>query len=459
MSKRGFFVDILSVAGTKSFNSILKFALGVIIARALGPEGKGMYAFLITVPTMIISLAELGVRRATIYHIGKKIHSAEKIISVLSFFLIFTSIVGIIITYSVFSYDDTEIPLSLMIVTLLTIPVRLINKYTRGILIGKEQFKRSNKLAWIPNFLNLFSVVLFVIIFQWSVLGAILSLLISNTFVGFFAVWIVAKDHKISISFDYKIIKSLLELGLVYAVAIFLVKLNFRIDILLLKYLSTTTEVGFYNQGVSVAERWQAPFALGAVILSRSANTENQDVVHNQIARLFRMTVIIGILAASVVYFISPYFVPFVYGEAFTPSVRIVQYILPAVVLVIMAKILASRLAGLQKTYIIILLYLPALIINIILNLILIPKYQAMGAVYSTNVSYTISFIGMVIIYSRIIKRPVFDLFKFRKSDFDFIFSVKQMIVNKLTGKPQKRKKIKQKRVDSDEFSFDDADF
>jgi O-antigen/teichoic acid export membrane protein len=345
-----------------------------------------------------------------------------------------------------------------MVVTLSTIPVRLVNKYTRGILIGSEQFKRSNKISWIPNFLNLFSVILFVVIFKWSVLGAILSLLISNIFVGVFAVWLIAKDNKITIGFDFKIIKSLLQLGLVYAIAIFLVKLNFRIDILLLKYLSTTAEVGFYNQGVSVAERWQAPFALGAVILSRSANTENQEAVHNQIARLFIMTIIIGILAASVVYIIAPVFVPFVYGKAFTPSVQIVQFILPAVVLVIMAKILASRLAGLQKTYLVILLYLPALIINIVLNLILIPKYQAMGAVISTNVSYSISFLGIVIIYSKIINRSVFNLFIFRKSDFDFVPALKKMLINKLTGKKPKRKKIKQKR-ELDDFSFDDSDF
>jgi O-antigen/teichoic acid export membrane protein len=287
----------------------------------------------------------------------------------------------------------------------------------------------------MPLLLNLSCILIFVVIARLWVFGALLSILVANVFTAVYSLYLVNKSQRITIKFDPEIMKSILQLGAVFAIAWFLLKLNFRIDILILQALAPLREVGFYNQGVTVAEGWQAPFAIGAVILSSSANSTDQEVVNDNVAKLFRLTLLMVIISSVMIFLLSPFLVPLIYGHKFIPSVRIVQSIIPAIVVVIMAKILASRLAGLKKTYIVIFVHLPALIINIICNLILIPKYYAMGAVYSSIISYSFTAIGILLVYSMVVKRPVFDVFRFKKNDFDFIPQMRSKLSGMLWSK------------------------
>jgi len=422
VSERGFFRDIVSVMSTNTFTTLLRFVTGVLIARSLGPEGKGLYAAILVVPNMIFSLTEMGVKRATIYHIGEKEYPTERVIGVLVFFMLFTSILGIVISGGVYYFmNNPDITLPLVVLSLLGIPVQLITKYANGIFIGKEQYRISNFLRYLPLIINLLCIIIFVVIVKLWVLGALMSILLANVFTAGYSLYLVNRNDRLTIKFDPAIIKSILKLGAVFAVAWFLFKLNFRIDILILQALAPLREVGYYNQGVTIAEGWQAPFAIGAVVLSSSANSGNQEIVNDNVAKLFRLTLLMVIMASGIIFIIAPFFVPFVYGKVFNPSVPVVQYIIPAIVVVIMAKILASRLAGLKKTYLIIFIHLPALIINIISNILLIPRFGAMGAVISSNISYSFTAIGILLVYSRVVKRPVFEIFHYRKSDFDFI--------------------------------------
>ncbi|MCX6258933.1 MAG: flippase [Bacteroidia bacterium] len=459
MAERGFFRDVISVMNTNTFTTIIRFVIGIMIARALGPAGKGLYAAILVVPNMIFSITELGVKRATIYHIGEKIYPPEQVIGVLLFFMLITSTLGIIISAGVYHFmNNPNITLPLVMISLLGIPAQLITKYTNGIFIGKEQYRISNFLRYLPIILNLLFIVIFVILIKWYVLGALLAILVANVLTAVYSFDLILKNHRLKIQFDIKIFKSIIQLGAVYAIAMFLVKLNFRIDVLIMQSLTSLKEVGFYNQGVTVAEGWQAPFAIGAVVLSTSANSGNQEVVNNQVAKLFRLTLLMVIIASAFIFFASPLLVPLIYGRNFTPSVQITQYIIPAIVIVILAKILASRLAGLKKTYIVIFVHLPAVIINIIFNLMLIPKYGAMGAVIATNISYSFMAIGILVIYSRVIHRPVSDIFRYRKSDFDFIPELKPVLL-RLTGlkKPESKhfKKYGNREAEKKNFEED----
>ncbi len=418
---QGFLRNIISVSSTNAFNSFVKVFSGILIARYLGPEGKGVFASLLVVPAMILTLSELGVRRSAIQHIGEKKLPVEKVISVLAFFFMFTSLVGVIVTSLVYSsLDQSDLSITMILLALASIPIRLINKFNNGIIVGEERFKISNKLKRIPVILNFIFILVFILILKLSVTGALFALVLSSIISAIYGLNIISKKYKISIKFDFEIMKSLLSIGVVYAIALFLARLNFKIDILLLQKMASSSEVGFYSLGANIAESWQSPFAVGAVILASSANAKNQNEVNKNVAHLFRMTFLFTIIVSIAIFALAPFFVPIVYSKAFIPSIPIVQYILPAIVWLISSKLLASRIAGLKKTKYIIFVLLPCLLINVVLNIFLIPDYGAMGAVMATNVSYFISFIGVVFIYCRFTNSSIFMLFRFQKDDFKF---------------------------------------
>jgi Na+-driven multidrug efflux pump len=72
--------------------------------------------------------------------------------------------------------------------------------------------------------------------------------------------------------------------------------------------------------------------------------------------------------------------------------------------------------------------FLPALVVNVLLNLWWIPLYGAFGAVLATNVSYTLGTIAYIVVYSKIVHMPVIRIFEFQKSDFMFLKEMRKWI-------------------------------
>ena len=433
VKQRSFFRDISSILSSNAATALFRFFIGVMLARLLGPHDRGVYASLMVVPMMVMSIVEMGIRRSSIHHIGSGIYTADKVVSVLLIIYIVSSVTGIAISAVVYYFmRDQAVGLPLVILSLLTIPVSLIFRFARGIFLGKQQIRRNNLMNWLPVFLNMIILPFFIWIFHFGLAGALSALLISNIMVAVFTIKILSAEYKIRFSFDRKIFNSLIGLGLMYALAMFVIRLNYRIDVIILQKLADFREVGYYSLGVAIAENWQAPFTMGALIMSRSANTTDQQSLDRQVAKLFRITLLIGIFAAALVYFLCPYLVPLIYGKRYIPSISVIQTILPGVLFLFIVKILGSRLAGLKKTYYVILVFVPALIINIIFNFILIPKFGGTGAAMASNISYSFGTISLLLIYCRLVKMPIMQLFAYKKSDFDFVRELKTMLPGKL---------------------------
>lgn len=67
-AERSFARDALSVLSSRGVRIGMTFLGGLIIARELGPEGKGVLVALAIYPTLITELANLGIRQAATYY-------------------------------------------------------------------------------------------------------------------------------------------------------------------------------------------------------------------------------------------------------------------------------------------------------------------------------------------------------------------------------------------------------
>jgi O-antigen/teichoic acid export membrane protein len=307
------------------------------------------------------------------------------------------------------------------------IPFRLAMAYFGGIFIGNEEIRKSNFINWFAETINLAGVVIFVFLLHWQIAGALLSLVLSHITVASWAFYRLHKEFRMHLHFRPAIIKSLFSMGFLFAASFTVIQLNFRIDILLLRELSTLEEVGFYSLGVSIAEKlWQLPYAIGIVLMSRTANATDQGAINTTTAKLVRVSLIIGLLASAVMIVVAPFVVPAIWGQKFAPSILVIQYILPGILFISVFRILSSRLSGIGLPQITIYVFLPSLVVNILLNLLWIPAYGAFGAVLATNVSYTLGTLAYIFVYAKIVKMPVLEIFAFRKSDFDFIKAMRQ---------------------------------
>lgn len=423
MSQRSIAKDISGVLGSNVFAVLMGFLIDVIISRQLGPDGRGLYALVLMVPMIVVSFTMMGVRRSSVYHIGKHLYNDDRTVSGVLQVLMITSALAMLFSGLSFLYFKPQgLTVILVLLVVSSIPVRLVLIYAGGIYLGKEQFSRSNLLNWFPLLLNLAGVLLFVATLHWSVAGALLAIFVSNFLVAAISLKHLFNEYKISFKPDKEVVWSLVKLGIVYALALLIMQLNYKIDILLLQKLSSLDQVGYYSLGVAISDKlWLLPTAMGVVVLSRTANMLDEKALNMQVAKLLRISYIVVFIAAAIIWFSIPYLLPFIFGNKFIPSVEIVRALLPGIVIFVLPMILNSRFAGIGQPIILIVIFFPALIINILLNLLWIPHYGAIGAAWASNVSYSLGAITLLIVYSVKMHVPFREIFRFQRSDFDLI--------------------------------------
>ena len=413
--------------------------IGIILSRVLGAAGYGVFSSIIVVPMIVIGFTQLGIRRATMYHIGAGKLPVDHIVSAVLILLLITSLLSILISGLVFMFSESKTPDPFLItLVLITIPLVLCNVYAGGIFLGKQEFLRANILNSGPTLINLLFVIILVWILKLSVKGAFLALFLGNLAMFFFVFYIIRKSYKITWKYHEGIMKSMVRLGAVFALSIFIMQLNYRVDIILLKKYcvhSVLEQVGLYSLATQIAEQlWHVPNAIETIILTRSANAPDDKLVNKTVASILRVSLLIGLFGCFLVIVLAPPFLPLIFGKEFKESVPMIQWILPGIIFLIAFRILNSRLAAMGKPQIAIYTFIPALILNVVLNLLWIPEHGGLGAVWATNVSYAFGTILFFIVYSKITGMSILEILTYRKSDFLFFKEFKYLL--KLKPKP-----------------------
>jgi O-antigen/teichoic acid export membrane protein len=186
--------------------------------------------------------------------------------------------------------------------------------------------------------------------------------------------------------------------------------------------MSTPYEIGLYSKGVAVTQYlWQIPMVLSPVIFTRSAISKNEKAFSLKVASLLRISLIIISLASIVLFVFSDWVILLLFGEEFQGSTSVLNILLLGVILLTVFKVMNMDLAGKGKPWISMKAMIPALIINIVLNVIWIPTKGADGAALASTISYSSAALLFLFFYSREVEIPMRTILLFQRKDFDFL--------------------------------------
>ncbi len=424
--RKSFLRDSSTVLGSNVFIIAMTLVISIILARQLGPHGKGIYTAVLVYPSLFISLAEMGIRQATVYFVGNKRFDEQAIVSAVLFLLLVTSVLGILISAGVFlALRDKSFTNAMIALSLLTIPVRISVSYCSGVFLGREQIGRFNKAQWLSTLVNLVLVLLLVSYLKMNIIGALVAIVAGNAIVSVYALWLLSQNAQMRIRYDGVIVKEILRKGVLYALSLFTVSLMYKLGIVVLNRMSAPSEIGQYSTGVGMVEMlWQLPIALGLVVFSRSANSTDKDQTSREVAKLFRVSLVAVFVGAATLSALARFLVPFIYGMEFLDSVNVVQIMAPGVVMFTVFKVLNMDLAGRGQPQVAVYIAAPAVALNIVLNYFLIPRYGASGAATTSTICYTAFSLAFSIAYCRVTGMRFAELVRYRRSDFDFVSTI-----------------------------------
>jgi len=422
--RNSFIADVFSLSTGRIVIAAIGFLVSIFLARVLGPTQQGIVTTLLVAPAIVLSFADLGMRQAATFFLGKQIFNDQTVLSTILFMSIITSLMsaGIVaIVYWITGYSE-QYALFTLWIPILSIPFRLLSNLGTGILMAKQRIREiaiSNILMDLVYFLLLIPLVL---INSYKVEYSLFAYFLSSVVVMFYIIRIVKNYGNLRPAYIQGVPWKFIKLGFVYGIALFVLGLHYRVDVMLLERLSSATEVGYYGIGVGVAEKiWLLPAALVTVNFARSAAASDHLAYARKTAKLLRLSLWVSVIPCMLLYFLSPRVIPLVYGDAYQRSGLIVQAILPGIWAALVFKILNSDLAGRGRPDAAMWVYGFALILNIWLNITWIPPYGAMGSAWATSVSYGVGAIIFGIVYARMSHLNIRELIIPQKHDFDLI--------------------------------------
>ena len=71
--------DAIFTLTTKAIILIFSLVTTIIVARVLGPQGKGVYSLAILLPSLLITFTNIGIGQASVFYIGKKKYLPKEI--------------------------------------------------------------------------------------------------------------------------------------------------------------------------------------------------------------------------------------------------------------------------------------------------------------------------------------------------------------------------------------------
>jgi O-antigen/teichoic acid export membrane protein len=135
---------------------------------------------------------------------------------------------------------------------------------------------------------------------------------------------------------------------------------------------------------------WLFSTAAATVLLPRIAARQASHFENAaQTARVTRLALWVSVATASLLALVAEPLITLIYGQAFSGSLAPLFWLLPGIVIFSAANVLASYLAGIGKPRLNFLVSLAGLFVTVVLNLLLIPRLNIVGAAISSTASYT----------------------------------------------------------------------
>jgi O-antigen/teichoic acid export membrane protein len=197
--------------------------------------------------------------------------------------------------------------------------------------------------------------------------------------------------------FDGPLWADLLRKGLPFAYAGAMITLVFQIDTVILEKMRGATEVGWYRSPVLVLEGLTlVPRILGYALIPTMAAwalTRPQGV-----AELYRRgskyLLLAGLPIGAFGLLESDRFVALLFGPTYAPSVAASLILLPAATFMFLSNFGETALACVNRWGTIVVVSTLALVVNVALNLGLIPRFGFVGAAWATLVTEALYFMG-----------------------------------------------------------------
>ncbi len=412
--------------GEKLLRMFMGLFVGIWIARYLGPEQFGLLSYAQSFVFLFTAIATLGLDSIVVRELVKD-NSQRNVLLGTAFTLKLIGSLCILplLWFGVqFTSNDSYTNLLIFIIASGTIfqSFNVIDFYYQSSVLSKYvAFANTITLA-ISSIVKVVLILNEASLLAFAIVGVFDTVILSIGLIYFY--WQKTHHSLREWQFDRVVAKRLLVDSWPLILSSVMISLYMKIDQVMIKEMLDNNAVGQYAAAVRISEAWYfLPMAICNSIFPAIINAKKVDEVlyYQRLQRLYGFIIWISILVALPITLASDLIIDLLYGHDYAESSRILSINIWAGIFVGISIVKGKWQLSENYTYLHWYGSIWAVLINIILNLWLIPLYGATGAALATLVtriqgSYIINFFFPIMRYQNtlIIRALFFNKFKIK---------------------------------------------
>ena len=410
-----------SLGGTFTTNLLLMLVNMVrpfLLARLLGPAGKGEIVAITAWPTMLVTLGVLGIPEALVYFASRR---KDRMNLLTTSWMILAPVAVIVMAggYWLMPHimpNQSAQTIASARMFLLIVPLGFVTLTIHGIHRSYNNFQAWNRLRLLkPTFYLVGLIIAWqltrieanYVAFLWLILNAVATAIIFASVRQYGSIWKARPNPADA--------PPLMRYGIHSALGTAPEVLNNRLDQLIMIAFLTTTDLGLYSTAVS----WSIFFLPIAASISQVAfpfiaRQKNEARRFDQFRQTFQIGTGINFLMCIVMALVTPVAFTFVYGVSFADALPATYVLIAAAFFLGTSRLLEAGLLGLGHPISSAIAEATGLLITLVGLLILLKPFGILGAAIVSLVAYFITCTVLIVYMMRKTDYPVFTLFQFR---------------------------------------------
>jgi O-antigen/teichoic acid export membrane protein len=368
---------------------------GILLARDLGPHGRGELTAILLWPLVLATIGSLGVSDSVTFHAARGTSGVGTLVATSGLLAVVQSVllvgIGAFVVPEVLSgYGPGTVHLA--IVFLAVIPLNLGTLYLMGILNGLQRYGSFHTLRVLVIAAGAAGLVALRLADALTVRGAVIVYLAANAMTALVAAVLMQRAERTELRFSYAVAHQLLAYGIKSHTSNVSGLLNERLDQLVISVLLAPARLGLYVIAVTMTSITNlvgtsvAFVALPAVTRLKTAE-ERAAAARRYVASTF----LLSILVTAPVLLFTPWLIRLLFGEAFASAANVCRVLLVAAVVLGTGRAVGAILkavnrpldAGIAETL--------ALLVTIGALAVLLPVMGIMGAGLASLFAYVVS--------------------------------------------------------------------
>lgn len=386
----------------------------VIVARTLGPEGKGAFVLVLALSSLGAVILGLGIDRSLGVLAAR---SSDVARSAFANALTWSAVIGGLGALAIFllygppaNGGHATGPLGAilppltetqLIAAALSLPFELA--YSIGLLgmVGLQRLVAFNVLRFLRRGLLTVLLVAFAALGRVDLQMVLWLNLAAAALTVIAILWAISRSHMLSLRLDPALLVKQLSFGGRIFVGTIAERLHFRANTFLLTALVSVAATGVFSVALGLGEiLWYLPSAVGVVLFSRAVRNGRESAAIA--SALTRTMLAVMILGSIPLWLIAPTLIEVVYGAPFRDAGVALQIMLPGVLAYSIVAVLSNPLIAWGAPGRVTAVLISGLVVNLAANLLLIPQFGMNGAALATTISYTAAAALILLLFRRL---------------------------------------------------------